>query len=48
MEASKRMADAANAAGVDAVYATVPGGAHLTAFVIYAKEIFDFLDRQGR
>ena len=44
IEASKRMADAAKAAGVTTVYATVPGGEHLTAYLAYAKEIFDFLD----
>ena len=44
IDASKRMADAAKAAGVTTVYATVPGGEHLTAYLTYAKEIFDFLD----
>jgi predicted peptidase len=44
MEASKKMADAAKAAGVDTVYATVPGGTHLEAYLTYASQIFDFLD----
>ena len=44
IEASKKMADAAKAAGVDTVYATVPGGTHLEAYLTYASQIFDFLD----
>jgi dipeptidyl aminopeptidase/acylaminoacyl peptidase len=44
IDASQRMADAAKAAGVTTVYATVPGGTHLGAYMTYAKEIFDFLD----
>jgi predicted peptidase len=44
IEASQRMAAAAKAAGVTTVYATVPGGTHLGAYLTYAKEIFDFLD----
>ena len=46
IEASKKMADAAKAAGVTTLYATVPGGTHLGAYLTYAKEIFDFLDGQ--
>jgi len=46
IDASKQMADAAKAAGVTTVYATVPGGTHLGAYLTYAKEIFDFLDAQ--
>ena len=46
IEASKKMADAAKAAGVTTIYATVPGGTHLGAYLTYAKEIFDFLDGQ--
>jgi hypothetical protein len=42
------MADAAKAAGVTTVYATVPGGTHLAAYLTYAKEIFDFLDTQRK
>ena len=42
--ASQRMAEAARAAGVDATYATVPGGTHLEAYLTYARGIFDFLD----
>jgi len=48
LEASRRMAEAARAAGVNAVYATVPGGTHLAAYLTYAKEIFDFLDGQRK
>jgi predicted peptidase len=48
MEASKRMAEAAKAAGVNAVYATVPGGTHLGAYLTYASGIFDFLDAQRK
>jgi len=48
IEASKKMADAAKAAGVHTVYATVPGGTHLTAYLTYASEIFDFLDTQRK
>ena len=44
IEASKQMADAAKAAGVDTVYGTVPGGTHLEAYLTYASQIFDFLD----
>ena len=48
MEASKRMAEAAKAAGIDAVYATVPGGTHLAAYLTYASQIYDFLDTQRK
>ena len=48
IEASKRMADAAKAAGVDAVFATVAGGTHLAAYLTYASQIFDFLDAQRK
>jgi predicted peptidase len=44
MAASQRMAEAAKAAGVDAVYASVPGGTHLEAYLTYAAQIYDFLD----
>jgi len=44
LEASKKMADAARAAGIETVYATVPGGTHLEAYLSYASQIFDFLD----
>lgn len=42
--ASRALAEEARAAGVDARYATVPGGTHLTAYLDYADEIYDFLD----
>lgn len=48
IDASKRMADAAKAAGVNASFATVPGGTHLAAYLTYASEIFDFLDTQRK
>jgi predicted peptidase len=48
MDASKRMAEAAKAAGVNAVYATVPGGTHLAAYLTYASQIYDFLDTQKK
>lgn len=48
IDASKRMADAAKAAGVNTVYATVPGGTHLGAYLTYASQIFDFLDSQRK
>jgi len=44
IEASKQMAEAAKAAGVETTYATVPGGTHLEAYLTYASQIFDFLD----
>jgi predicted peptidase len=44
IDASRRMARAAADAGVDAVYATVPGGTHLEAYLTFAPQIFDFLD----
>ena len=42
--ASQKMAEAAKAAGVETVYATVPGGTHLEAYLTFASQIFDFLD----
>jgi predicted peptidase len=45
IEASQKMAVAAKAAGVDTEYATVPGGTHLEAYLTYASQIFDFLDK---
>jgi predicted peptidase len=48
LDASKRMADAARAAGVDTVYAMVPGGTHLEAYLSYASPIFDFLDARKK
>ena len=44
IEASRELAATASAAGVDASYATIPGGTHLTAYLDFASEIFDFLD----
>ena len=41
---SRALAAAARAAGVEASFAEVPGGDHLTAYLDYAEEIFDFLD----
>jgi len=48
IEASMKMAGAAKAAGVNVVYATVPGGTHLAAYLTFASEIFDFLDTQKK
>jgi predicted peptidase len=48
IEASKRMAEAAKAAGVDAAFAAVPKGVHLTAYLTYASGIFDFLDSRRK
>lgn len=48
LEASQKMAAAAKAAGVDATYATVPGGTHLEAYLTYAPQLFDFLDRHRK
>lgn len=44
IEASIALAEEARAAGVDATYATIEGGTHLTGYLDYAEEIFDFLD----
>jgi len=46
--ASQKMADAAKAAGVETEYATVPGGTHLEAYLTYAPQIFDFLDKHKK
>jgi predicted peptidase len=48
IEASQKMAAAAKAAGVTTVYATVPGGTHLEAYLTYASQIFDFLGQHRR
>ncbi len=48
IEASQKMAEAAKAAGVEAIYATVPGGTHLEAYLTYASQIFDFLDKHRK
>jgi len=48
IEASQKMAAAAKAAGVDATYATVPGGTHLEAYLTYASQLFDFLDKHRK
>ena len=48
IEASQKMAEAAKAAGVDTVYATVPGGTHLEAYLTHASQIFDFFDRHRK
>jgi len=46
--ASQKMAEAAKAAGVETEYATVAGGTHLEAYLTYASQIFDFLDRHRK
>ena len=48
IEASQKMAEAAKAAGVESVYATVPGGTHLEAYLTYASQFFDFLDKHRK
>jgi acetyl esterase/lipase len=48
IDASQKMAEAAKAAGVDTVYATVPGGTHLEAYLTFASQIFDFLAHESR
>jgi predicted peptidase len=48
IEASQKMAEAAKAAGVDTVYATVPGGTHLEAYLTFAAQIFDFFDKHRK
>src|SRR5688500_13905847 len=48
LEASQKMAEEAKAAGVETVYATVPGGTHLEAYLTYASQIFDFLDKHRK
>ncbi len=46
--ASQKLAEAAKAAGVETVYATVAGGTHLEAYLTYASQIFDFLDKHKK
>jgi predicted peptidase len=48
MENSQKMADAFEKQGIETVYATVPGGTHLEAYLTYATGIFDFLDRHRK
>jgi len=48
IEASMKMAGAAKEAGVNVVYATVPGGTHLAEYLTFASQIFDFLDTQKK
>ena len=48
IEASQKMAEAAKAAGVNTVYATVPGGTHLEAYLTFAPQIFEFLDQHAK
>jgi dipeptidyl aminopeptidase/acylaminoacyl peptidase len=43
--ASERVTRELQEHGIEAEYHTVPGGEHLNAYLIYAKEIFDFLDK---
>jgi len=45
---SQKMAEVFKAAGVDTTYATVPGGTHLEAYLTYASQIFDFLDKHKK
>jgi predicted peptidase len=48
IEASQKMAAAAKTAGVDTEYATVPGGTHLEAYLTFASQIFDFLEKHRK
>lgn len=48
MANSQKMAEAAKAAGVDATYATVPGGTHLEAYLTYAPQLFEFLEKHKK
>jgi predicted peptidase len=45
---SQKLAEAAKAAGVATEYATVPGGTHLEAYLTYAPQIFEFLDKNKK
>ena len=42
---SERMASELKQHGIDAEFHIVPGGEHLTAYLEYAPQIFDFLDK---
>jgi predicted peptidase len=44
-ETELQVTEALRSGGVEAEYHDVPGGEHLTAYLDYASEIFDFLDR---
>jgi len=44
-EASQRVTRELLQHGIDAEYHDVPGGEHLTAYLDFASDIFDFLDR---
>ncbi len=44
-ETELEVTEALRSGGVEAEYHDVPGGEHLTAYLDYASEIFDFLDR---
>lgn len=44
--ASERLARELTAAGVSTEYHVVPGGEHLNAYLLFAPQIYDFLDRQ--
>jgi dienelactone hydrolase len=43
--ASERVTKELQDHGVEAEFHLVPGGVHLTAYLTFAKEIFDFLDQ---
>ncbi|MES2604561.1 MAG: prolyl oligopeptidase family serine peptidase, partial [Pseudomonadota bacterium] len=43
--ASERMAKELQQHGIETEYAVVPNGEHLNAFMLYAPQIFDFLDK---
>lgn len=43
--ASERMANELKQHGIETEYAVVPNGEHLNAFMLYAPQIYDFLDK---
>ncbi len=45
-QASQRVVSELQAHGIEAEYHDVPDGEHLTAYLTFAAEIFDFLDAQ--
>lgn len=45
--ASQRVVQELQDHGIEAIFAPVPGGEHLTAYLTYASEVFDFFDEQN-
>jgi dienelactone hydrolase len=44
--ASERMTRELQQHGIDAQFHLVPGGEHLNAYLLFAPQVFDFLDKQ--